>query len=103
MGLYYDKGMDSGCCSWKKNDKGDQNCFCGRYTESFINQFVTVEYIGGPGGGRARTGTLLDFKKKSGILILAVPADPEEEEPAQTLHICCKAVTSISQAQTLPA
>ncbi|WP_404350718.1 hypothetical protein LG311_06945 [Sutcliffiella horikoshii] len=100
MGLYYDKGVDSGCCSWKKNDKGDQSCFCGRYTESFINQIVTVEYIGGPSGGRARTGTLLDFKKKSGILILAVPA--EEEDPAQIVHICCKSVTSISQTQTLP-
>ncbi|WP_404461666.1 hypothetical protein [Sutcliffiella horikoshii] len=98
MGLYYDKGMDSGCCSWKNNDKGDQNCFCGRYTESFINQSITVTYNAGPG---RTTGTLLDFKKKPGILVLLVPEDGDD--PAQILHICCKDVTSISQAQTPPA
>ncbi|KMJ58169.1 hypothetical protein AB685_09615 [Bacillus sp. LL01] len=101
MGLYYDKGMGSSCCSWKKHEKEDQNCFCGRYTEDFINQVVTVTYTGGPSGGRQRTGTLMDFKKKPGILILAVPADTEEDEPAQILHICCKSVTSI--IQSLPA
>lgn len=93
MSLYHDKGMSSGCCSWKKKDNDDQSCFCGRYTENFINQIVTVEYLGGPSGGRVRTGTLIDLKKKSGILVLA-PTDGED--PAGLLHICCKAVTSIS-------
>ncbi|TYS65733.1 hypothetical protein FZC76_17765 [Sutcliffiella horikoshii] len=96
MGLYYDKGFDSGCCSWKKNDKGDQSCFCGHYTEKFLNQFITVTLAGAPGGSGQRTGTLIDFKKKAGILVLSVPA--EGEDPAQILHICCKAIVSISLA-----
>ncbi|WP_010192865.1 hypothetical protein [Bacillus sp. m3-13] len=93
MGLFYEK--KDFCCTKKKEDT---SCFCGKYIESFIGERVTVSVIGGPGGGFRRTGMLMDFLPKPGIIILnAETENGPDPDPAATLHICCKYVSSISR------